>query len=335
VDKPIALVFVDRVQPKLCCVSGPLGKGKGERTMIPNAKLRPGPGFRAGRVALYFTQRLVVAPWLRRLVAQTIASLIRLGQSTGSWAPVGSQYAHVVRALNQQGIATLPGLMTEDKANSILQYLQGQDALLSDGRLMPTAQLPADCRMAVYPLRTLIKNFDILSLITAAPVMRLAADYLGCKPTLSGLSAYWSFPGNEPAVFTQHFHRDLDDWRFLKLFVYLTDVDHDSGPHAYVMQSHRTAAHFRARPYSQRAIDRCYGHDQVHRVLGAHGTAFMADTYGIHAGTVPARAPRLILQAQYSLLPVFAFVYEAVKGVEAQNTPNLDPYVARLLISDG
>jgi hypothetical protein len=307
--------------------------GKGERSLIPYAKLRPGPGFRACRVALYYAQRFVVAPWLRRSVARTIASLIRLGQSTDSWEPVGSQYTHVVRALHQQGIATLPGFVTEDKANSIFEYLRGHDAFLSDGRLMPIAQLPADCRIAVYPLGTLIKNFDIMSLITAAPVMRLATDYLGCKPTLSGLSAYWSFPGNEPAVPTQHFHRDLDDWRFLKLFVYLTDVDHGSGPHAYVMQSHRTAAHFRARPYSQRAIDRCYGHDQVHRVIGARGTAFMADTYGIHAGTVPARAPRLILQAQYSLLPVFAFDYEAVKGVEAQNTPNLDAYVTRLLIA--
>jgi hypothetical protein len=298
--------------------------------VIPYAKLRPGPGFRAGRVALYYAQRLVVAPWLRRSVARTMAWLIGLGQSIDSWEPVGPQYTSVVSTLHQQGIATLSDFVSKDKADNILKYLQGQDVLLADGRLVPTQRLPPDTRMAVYPLQTLIKNSEVLSLITAAPVMRIAVDYLGCKPTLSGLGAHWSFPGNEPAVYTQHFHRDLDDWRFVKLFVYLTDVDDGSGPHAYVMQSHRTAAHFRARPYSQRAIDSHYGGDKVHTVLGPRGTAFMADTYGIHAGMLPTHAPRLILQAQYSLLPVFAFHYEPV---EAEDTSDLDPCVTRLIIA--
>jgi hypothetical protein len=253
----------------------------------------------------------------------------------------------VVSKLHRQGVATLPGFVTEDKANSILNYLLGEDVLLADGRLMPTERLPPDTPMAVYPLQTLTKNREVLSLVNAAPVLRIAADYLGCKPTLSGLGAYWSFPENEPAVsasgtrnlgiptvierliYTQHFHRDLDDWRFVKLFVYLTDVDHGSGPHAYVMQSHRTVAHFRARRYSRRAIDSRYGSDKVRTILGARGTAFMADTYGIHAGMVPTHAPRLILQAQYSLLPVFAFHY---KPVEVENTSDLDAYVTRLIL---
>jgi hypothetical protein len=315
--------------------------------LIPYAKLRPGPGFRAGRVSLYYAQRLAVGPWLRRSIARIIASLIRFGQSTDSWEPVERQYANVVSTLHQQGVATLPGFVTEDKANSILNYLLGEDVLLADGRLMPTERLPPDTPMAVYPLQTLTKNRELLSLVNAAPVLRIAADYLGCKPTLSGLGAYWSFPENEPAVsasgtrnlgiptvidrliYTQHFHRDLDDWRFVKLFVYLTDVDHGSGPHAYVMQSHRTVAHFRARRYSRRVIDSRYGSDKVRTILGPRGTAFMADTYGIHAGMVPTLAPRLILQAQYSLLPVFAFHYEPV---EAEDTSDLDAYVTRLIL---
>jgi hypothetical protein len=258
-----------------------------------------------------------------RLADQSVPKHGLLG---AGWTTIGS----VVSTLHQQGIATLPGFVSEDKANRILQYLLSQDLLRADGRLVPMAQLPADTRTAAYPLRVLIENIDVLSLINAGPIMRLAADYLGCKPTLSGLGAWWSFPGNAPAVYTQHFHRDLDDWRFVKLFVYLTDVDHGSGPHAFVMQSHRTAAQLRARPYSRRTIDSRYGRDKVHTVLGPRGTAFMADTYGIHAGMVPKSGPRLVLQAQYSLLPVFAFEYEPV---EAQDASDLDPYVTRLLIA--
>jgi hypothetical protein len=320
-----------------------LGRGR-RKKLIPYARLRPGRGFRAGRVGLYYAQRLAVGPWLRQSIARTIASLIRLGQSTDSWEPVERQYANVVSTLHQQGICTMPGFVTEDKANSILKYLLGQDVLLADGRLMPTERLPPDTKMAVYPLQTLTKNREVLRLINAAPVLRIAADYLGCKPTLSGLGAYWSFPENGSAggtrnlgippvidrlIYTQHFHRDVDDWRFVKLFVYLTDVDHGSGPHAYVMQSHRTVAHFRARQYSRRVIDSRYGRDRMRTVLGPRGTAFMADTYGIHAGMVPTLTPRLILQAQYSLLPVFAFHYEPV---EAEDTSDLDDYVTRLIL---
>jgi len=182
--------------------------------------------------------------------------------------------------------------------------------------------------MAFYPLATLLGSQDVLGLITSAPVLRLAAAYLGCTPTLSGLSAYWSYPAAAPVLYTQRFHRDLDDWRFIKLFLYLTDVDHGTGPHVYVRQSHLRAARLRARPYSPQDVDR-YGRDKVLTVLGPRGTAFMADTYGIHLGTVPTQRPRLLLQAQYSLLPVYAFDYTPVT---AAPTANLDAYVTRLLI---
>lgn len=298
--------------------------------MIPHANLRPGPGFRPRRVALYYAQRLVVAPRLRRSIARAIASVIGRAHRTDAWAPVAPQYAGVVSTLRERGIALLPGLVSEDRAKSILDSLLRQDVLLADGRRVPATQLTPDTQIATYPLPALIGNIDVWGLINAAPVMRIAADYLGCKPTLSGLGAYWSIPGNEPALYIQQFHRDVDDWRFVKLFVYLTDVDHGSGPHAYVLKSHRTSAEFRARLYSRRAIDSRHGPDNVHTVLGPRGTAFMADTFGIHAGLVPTRTPRLVLQAQYSVLPVFAFRYEPV---EAEGITDLDPYVTRLLIT--
>ena len=221
----------------------------------------------------------------------------------------------------------MPGLVSPETTGRIAQYLHDQPMLLPDGRAAPTGAAAAHTAMAFYPLATLLRSQDVLGLITSAPVLRLAAAYLGCTPTLSGLSAYWSYPVAAPALYTQRFHRDLDDWRFIKLFLYLTDVDHGAGPHAYVRQSHLRAARLRTRPYSRQAVDR-YGRDKVVTVLGPRGTAFMADTYGIHLGTVPTQRPRLLLQAQYSLLPVFAFDYAPVVAA----TTDLDTYVTRLLI---
>ena len=37
----------------------------------------------------------------------------------------------------------------------------------------------------------------------------------------------------------QKFHRDYESFNFIKLFVYLTDVDKDFGPHQYIIGSHK------------------------------------------------------------------------------------------------
>ncbi|MDQ2802926.1 MAG: hypothetical protein M3Y41_09680 [Pseudomonadota bacterium] len=224
----------------------------------------------------------------------------------------------------------LADLVGQDSVTNILNYFLSQDVVGADGRLLPLDHLPPDTMMAAYPLRTILESSEVLNLVNAAPVLCIAADYLGCKPTLSSLGARWSFPGSKPAGDTQQFHRDLDDWQFLKLFVYLTDVDAGSGPHIYIMKSHRTAGQIRARPYARAAMDSRYGTDNVRTIIGPRGTAFMADTYGIHAGMVPTHAPRLMLQAQYSLLPVPAYRYEPLA---LQRPSGLDPYVNRLLVA--
>jgi hypothetical protein len=71
-----------------------------------------------------------------------------------------------------------------------------------------------------------------------------------------------------------------------------------------------------------------YSGDDIHTIVGGRGTAFVADTYGIHAGMVPTTTPRLILQAQYSLLPNFATAYAPV----ANTTLAVDRYINRLLL---
>jgi hypothetical protein len=47
-------------------------------------------------------------------------------------------------------------------------------------------------------------------------------------------------------------------------------------------------------------------------------------------GKPPTARPRLMLIAQYSLLPVYAFKYQPLAMLPA---PAVDPYVNRLLVS--
>jgi hypothetical protein len=103
------------------------------------------------------------------------------------------------------------------------------------------------------------------------------------------------------------FHYDLDDFKFIKFFFYLTDVDAGSGPHVAVRTSHlrRRVARFgdrlKVRRYSDDEVIGLYGRDQIVSITGPAGMGFAEDTICIHKGQTPVSRERLILQFQYAL----------------------------------
>ncbi|MCG7359744.1 hypothetical protein MHZ93_00540 [Roseomonas sp. ACRSG] len=297
--------------------------------MIGYAQLRPGSGFNIRNAAMYYTQRLVTWRGPRRLVCRSLAAAIRLrhGRSEG---PVTSAARRSAQDLERDGLAMMPRFAIPGGVKGITEFLRGENVVGPDGRLVRLEDLPPGTRMASYPLASVVACPGLMSAINDPAVLQIASEYLGCKPTLSSLGVRWSFPSPARPAETQLFHRDPDDWRFLKLFVYLTDVDAESGPHAYVLGSHRTAATLRAKPYQRDALVQAYGADKIQMVTGPAGTTFMADTHGIHMGVPPSATPRLILQVQYSLLPIFAFRYEPVKPA---GQLQLDKYVNRLVVA--
>jgi hypothetical protein len=142
-------------------------------------------------------------------------------------------------------------------------------------------------------------------------LLEVAARYLGTKPKLIGVNMWWSYPeqadGAARDFAAQMFHFDLDDFKFLKFFFYLTDVDEASGPHVAVRGSHRNKRRasfrdqFEVRRYGDEEILSTYGMDSVVTICGPAGTGFVEDTICIHKGLPPVSRPRLALQFQYAL----------------------------------
>ena len=151
----------------------------------------------------------------------------------------------------------------------------------------------------------------IARLVDDPLILGVAARYLGTTPTLVGVNLWWSFPekGNSTArdYAAQVFHFDLDDFRFIKFFFYLTDVDESAGPHVAVRSTHRQKRHakfsdrFKARRYSDQEIADVYGTDRLMVITGPAGTGFIEDTLCIHKGRSPMVRERLVLQLQYAL----------------------------------
>lgn len=294
--------------------------------MIEYARLRPGHGFAPLQALLYYVQRLATPYWLRRSIAGIIAGFLSLRHPPRA---LDKEHGEQDRQLRLNGLVSLPALVSPEWVEKVMDYLQGKH-VVTKGRAVPLDKVPPEATLADYSLATVLSCPLIMGLINDPEVLSMAGAYLGCCPTLSSVGLRWSFPSREKASDVQKFHRDPDDWRFVKLFVYLTDVDEKSGPHVYVRGSHRSDLQMRARPYDLPYIEKEYGKDAAAAVLGPRGTAFMADTLGIHMGRPPDERPRLMLIAQYSLLPVYAFKYHPMALLPK---PDVDPYVNRLIVS--
>jgi hypothetical protein len=297
--------------------------------VIPYAQLRPGRGGEPLRAVAYYAQRLAVWPAGRRAVSRLLATAVNL--SRGEAPPrvrADGDSGRTLRELERDGVSMLAPLASPARVRRMVDYFLQRQVVGPHGAAA-LEDLPPGTASAAYDLETVLGCPGLARLVNAPPVLQVAASYLGCRPTLSSLGVRWAFPTTSARPTFQSFHRDVDDWRFLKLFIYLTDVDEDCGPHTYVRGSHRSAFGVRSREYQIGQLARRYGAGSVTTVLGPRGTTFLADTIGVHRGGVVRSKPRLILQAQYSILPVYAFRYRPV----AARARSLDPYTNRLLIT--
>ncbi|MEI9982150.1 MAG: phytanoyl-CoA dioxygenase family protein [Aliidongia sp.] len=115
------------------------------------------------------------------------------------------------------------------------------------------------------------------------------------------MTCWWAFAGRSEAKGFQRFHRDFDTPRFIKIFLYLTDVDLRSGAHVFVPGSQRSDKLRLTRYIDNDEVEAEFGQDAMVAMCGPAGTCFLEDTYGIHRAGLPVDRPRLILSAQYNI----------------------------------
>lgn len=138
-------------------------------------------------------------------------------------------------------------------------------------------------------------------------VLEVASQYLGAEPILYQTSLYWSFPpGNEEdrkkkPTHKPRFHYDIGDYRALVLFIYLTDVDEQGGPHIVIEGTHRkkTLRQLLTRFLSDEKAYRRYS-NQIRIIYGTSGEGFFEDLTCYHKRST-ATKKRLMLTISYML----------------------------------
>jgi hypothetical protein len=167
--------------------------------------------------------------------------------------------------------------------------------------------------IAAYYFEAVEQSPTIRDLGRDAALLAIAAAYLGHRPVLIRTRLWWSFPGTRVsdadlhAAAQEKFHFDMNGWRTLKFFFYLTQVDEASGPHRCIVGSHRIRSwRHQISLTVGRPVDELigiYGRDRFLAITGPAGLGFAEDPFVFHAGSLCRDHPRLILELEYAPRP--------------------------------
>lgn len=260
----------------------------------------------------------------------------RLPRADDLLAAGGDEGAAVGDELARRGRAELPGLVGSEQVREIREHLTGllaHDPYRPElGRYPAPDAVPPQTHVSHYRDEDIVRVPHLLELANHPRVLAPVARWLGGRPTLAALRLWWSTPsGDGTPEHAELFHRDVDDLRFVKLFVYLTDVTENTGPHVFVDGSHLVDRLTAIRRYEDDEVEAAFGAERIRRLVGPAGTAFLENTYGMHRGVPPATGPRLIFQPLYALSPLIYGPRRPV--IDAAGAPaGLDPFVNRVFV---
>jgi hypothetical protein len=136
-------------------------------------------------------------------------------------------------------------------------------------------------------------------------VLAVAQAYLGPRPQLDLVAMWWSTAkgkGLDLSTAAQLYHFDMDRVKFLKFFIYLSNVDGKNGPHCYIEGSHRLKPQPLRRDgrIQDEEMEQYYSGSAFKEITGQKGTILAVDTSGFHKGKPLEAGERLLFQMEFA-----------------------------------
>lgn len=225
------------------------------------------------------------------------------------------QLNSLVAGLDKNGYVILEQRLPSALCDRLMEFALTQEAVLrqtdGQGHVHRTAVYDAANPQAViydFEKEAILGNPEVQALLIEPTFISIAQSYFRSEPIADMLSMWWSTaytdrPDGEAA---QMYHFDMDRIKWLKVFIYLTDVGKNNGPHYFVSGSHRSGGI----PYAlldkgyvrlqDEDIERHFPAENVLEFTAPKGTILIEDTRGLHKGQHIRDGHRLILQFQFS-----------------------------------
>jgi hypothetical protein len=210
-----------------------------------------------------------------------------------------------------------PFAIDDDKGYAIITGIDTSGAVAEVRKIVADTDINDVRAKSVKPyLLTLLKDeqiakdSEIYKLVTNKDLVKGVARYLKCMPILSYIAVWYS--PNEAA---QNFHMDHEDYRQIKAFLFIEDVDANTGPFttldAASSDTVQKTIGYRMTPDEKRVDDdvvyKIVSADNTQPLVGKSGDMALVDTSRcFHYGSREGNRPRILLTFQY--MTPFAFV---------------------------
>lgn len=259
---------------------------------------------------------------MHQLAEETVAGLTEIYPD---FARPAGPVSDDARLFTKGGCLRLELQVGADKLSEIRDFLNSRPVQYQDEEHNPignglAADAPDTAFIGYHDFRDVVSCPHLVDIANDPRILDVVRGYLGFEPIIDTYLAWHSYAGRKFAGSPQTLHRDKDCFRFCKLFLYLTDVDEEAGPHVFLPSSHipeRFAMIYKAAtsdglnpmqffsggqrnhaPYLESVFA-----GKFERFVGPAGSAFLVNTYGLHKGEPPKTKNRMLFQALYTLLP--------------------------------
>ncbi len=269
------------------------------------------PDATAGQQQFNMRSAMDLHPRIGKLISRGVVR----GAPAEAWDiadPTGSRIAELaevnqaVAGVREHGFYKFKRTVCTEITDAIRGFCEQAPSVARGANTPPAVYPRANPEVGRYDLEesVALQCPEIQEFVTD-PVLALVAQRYLEQPVLMDEVALWwttSKRNDDADVNAQLFHQDRDRLAFLKFFIYLTDVEPDTGPHVYIDGSHRGV------PWSLRGDGRKSDQavrdaglwDRVTEICGPAGTVMAVDTIGLHKGKTPIRGDRLALENEYS-----------------------------------
>ena len=213
--------------------------------------------------------------------------------------------------LNEQGITEKFELNVFEKyKKEILDYFNNNKVFYDknpEEKFFLKNRDPA-IKVAYYEPMVTSKCPYMFDIINDDIILSTASNYFNAPFKLDYASVWWSFKNDEIVKEkTQSFHRDLDSFNLLKFFIYLSDVDENSGANQFIKYTHLHSnfePNISRKTIQENDLKQDYKKD-LFTFTGKSGSVIAVNTFGLHRGKTPKSNDRLMLVLAYSLIGTF------------------------------
>lgn len=230
----------------------------------------------------------------------------------------------VKESLLTNGFAVIPGAIPLDTIEALSAEM---DAALASNQVFPVWRTQqGDSRSAYLSAAELARGEDYvakhanvvyvqdpfitcrstLDIVFSDLVIDIATEFYGALPAITGCNLLKSFVNDLPEAGYNMFHVDVQSPKFIKFFVYPSDVDEESGPFCIVKGSHRRkpAGWRMNNNRTIQDIENTYGADSVHRITARAGDLVVADPTAFHRAQKPQKHTRRALMINTGIHPI-------------------------------